>query len=85
MPLNHLLRKYTEDNKLLKSQEKINHLMYMDDIKVIVKKDKDVETLIQTIRIHRYITGIEFGIGKCAILIKECGAKGSAEEKEQLN
>ena len=33
MPNNHILRKCTAGYKLSKSQEKINHLMYMDDIK----------------------------------------------------
>ena len=40
MPLNLILRKYTAGYKLSKSQEKINHLMYMDDIKLFAKKKK---------------------------------------------
>ena len=34
MALNHILRKCTVRYKLSKSQEKINHLMYMDSIKL---------------------------------------------------
>ena len=41
MPLNQILRKYTAGYKLCKSQEKINHLMYMDDIKLFAKKKKN--------------------------------------------
>ena len=33
MPLNHILRKCTAGYKVSRSQEKINYLMYMDDIK----------------------------------------------------
>ena len=40
MPLNHILRKCTGGYKLSKSQEKINHLMYMDDIKMFAKNEK---------------------------------------------
>ena len=40
MPLNHILRKGTVGYKLSRSQEKINHLMYMDDIKLFAKKWK---------------------------------------------
>ena len=40
MQLNHFLRKCTAGYKLRKSQEKINHLMYMDDIKLFAKKKK---------------------------------------------
>ena len=41
MPLNHILRKCTTGYKLSKSQEKINHLMYMDDIKLFGKTKKN--------------------------------------------
>ena len=37
MPLNHVLRKCTGVYRLNKSQEKINHPMYIDDIKLIAK------------------------------------------------
>ena len=43
MPLNHILRKCTARYKLSKSQEKINHLMYMDDIKLFCQKRKRIE------------------------------------------
>ena len=44
MPLNHILRKCTAGYKLSKSQEKINHLMYMDDIKLFAKSEKNKKT-----------------------------------------
>ena len=40
IPLNNLLRKYTGGYKLRKSQ-KISHLMYMDDMKLLAKKIKN--------------------------------------------
>ena len=42
IPLNHILRKFTDRYKLSKSLEKINHLMYMDDIKLFVKNEKRI-------------------------------------------
>ena len=51
MPLNHILRKCTAGYKPSRSQEKINHLMYMDDIKIYAKKEKELETLIHAVRI----------------------------------
>ena len=62
IPLNHILKKYTAGYKLSKSQEKINHLMYMDDIKLFAKNEKELETLIQTMRIYSEDIGMEFGI-----------------------
>ena len=46
IPLNHILKKYTAGYKLSRSQEKINHLMYMDDFKLFAKNQKELETLI---------------------------------------
>ena len=40
MPLNHILRKFASGYKLLKSQEKINHIMYMNNIKLFAKNKK---------------------------------------------
>ena len=40
-----VLRKCTGDDKFSKSLEKINHLMYMDDIKVIENNEKEMENL----------------------------------------
>ena len=48
MPLNNILRKCTAGYKLCRWQEKINHLMYTDDIKLFAKNEKEVETLIHT-------------------------------------
>ena len=45
MPFIHILRKCTGGHKLTKSQEKINHLMYMDDIKLLAKNEKELETV----------------------------------------
>ena len=52
MPLNHMLRKCTGGYKLSKSQETISHLMYMDNIKLFAKIEKELETLIHTERIY---------------------------------
>ena len=42
--------------------------MYMDDIKIFVKDEKELETLIQTIRIYWHDIGMQFGILKCIML-----------------
>ena len=40
MPFYHILRKCTARYKLSRSQEKVNHLMYMDGIKPFAKNEK---------------------------------------------
>ena len=58
IPLNHILRKCTAGYKLSRSQEKINHLMYMDDIKLFAKNGKELEMLIHAVRIYSQNIGI---------------------------
>ena len=41
----------------------------MDNIKVFAKNEKELETLIQTIRIYIQDIGMEFGIEKGSMLI----------------
>ena len=50
IPLNHILRKCAAGYKLSRSQQ-ITHLMYMDDIKLSAKKEKELETIIHVVRI----------------------------------
>ena len=73
MLLNHILRKCTARYKLSKLQEKINHLMNKDDIKLFAKNEKELETLIQTVRIYSQDIEMEFGIEKCAMLVMKSG------------
>ena len=59
IPLNHILRKCTVGYKLSRSQEKINHLMYIDDIKLFAKNEKELETLIHAVRIYSQDIGMD--------------------------
>ena len=58
----HIFRQCTGGNKLTKSQEKINHLIYMDDIKLFAKNEIEFETLILAVRAYSQNIGMEFGI-----------------------
>ena len=84
IPLNPILTKCTAGYKLSKSQEKINHLMmYMDDFKLFAKNEKEVKTLIQTMRKYSQDIGIEFGRKKCTMLVMKSG-KGHMTEGVEL-
>ena len=84
--LNYILRKCTTSGyKLTKLQEKINHLMYMDDIKLFAKNERELETLIQTVRIYSQDIGMEFGIEKCTMLIMKIGKQHMREGIDQPN
>ena len=73
--LNHILRKCTARYKLSKSQEKISHLMYIDDIKLFAQNEKGLETLIHARRIYSQDIGMDFSIEKCALLVMKSGKR----------
>ena len=85
MPLNHVLRKCAAGYKLSRSQEKINHLMYMDDIKLFAKKERELETLIHAVRIYSQDIGMEFGIEKCAMLVMKSAKRHMTDRMELPN
>ena len=75
MPFNYIPRKCTAEYKFSKSQEKINHLMYMVDIKLFAKKRKRIgnpNTNCENIQ-SRYRNGIWHR--KCAMLVMKCGKR----------
>ena len=85
MPLNHILRKCAAGYKLSRSQEKINHLMYRDDIKLFAKNEKELETLIHAVRIYSQDIEMEFGIEKCAMLVMKSGKRYMTDGMELPN
>ena len=85
MPLNHILRKCIAGYKLSGSQEKINHLMYMDDIKLFAKNEKELEAHIHAVRTYNQDIGMEFGIEKCTMLVMKSGKRHMTDGMELPN
>ena len=71
--------------KLSKSQEKVNNLMYMNDIKLFAIDEKELENLIQTVRIYTQEKGIKLGREKCAMLVMKSGKRHMTVGVELLN
>ena len=55
------------------SKEKINHLLFMDDLKLYSRSEKGLDSLVQTVRFFSEDIRMEFGIEKCAMLVMEKG------------
>ena len=49
--------------------------MYMDDIKLFGRNEKELKTLIHAVRIYNQDIGMKFGIEKCAILVRKSGKR----------
>ena len=56
-----------------KSKEKINHLLFMDDLKLYSRSEKGLDSLVQTVRAFSEDIGMEFGKEKCPMLVIEKG------------
>ena len=66
---------------------KINHLLFMDDLKLFGKNEREVDSLVSTVKMISEDIGMEFGINKCGTatmkrgkLIKSNGIKLSNGE-----
>ena len=67
-PLSALLDKSTYGYRL-KSSTTINHLLYMDDIKLYAKNEQDIDSLIHLTQVFSSDIGTTFGLAKCGRLI----------------
>ena len=79
IPMTRVLEKMREGYQLEKGNNRINHLMFMDDIKLYGKNSKEIDTLIQTVRIVSSDIGMEFGIDKCAVINIQRGKVAKTE------
>ena len=84
MPLNHLGNAQWDKN-LLNPRKKINRLMYMDDMKLFATNKKELETLIQGVRVYNQDIGIELGREKCDIKIMRSRKRDMTETIELPN
>ena len=73
IPLSLVLRKVKAGYDLGKNQGVINHLLFMDDLKLYGKTENQLDTLVNTVRIFSSDICMEFGIEKCGMLIMKRG------------
>ena len=75
IPLTSVLKKTKHGYEFAKNREKINHLLYMDDLKLYAKSEKELDSLIQTVRVFSKDIGMQFGIEKCSTLVMKRGKR----------
>ena len=73
IPLSLILRKAKAAYELLESKEKINHLLFTDDLKLYSQSEKGLDSLLQAARVFSEDIGMEFGVEKCTMLVMEKG------------
>ena len=51
LPLTHILRDAAPGYHFASHEQKVNHLLFMDDLKLYARNEKSLESLIQTVRV----------------------------------
>ena len=75
LPLTHILRERGMGYQLEKNGAKVNHLFFMDDLKLYGKNEKEIDSLIKTKWQCSEDIKMEFGILKCAMVSLQRGRK----------
>ena len=73
IPISLVLRKVTACYEWGKKEYKINHLFFMDDLKLFGKNEDQIDSLVNTVNICSGDIGMEFGLRKCGILTLKRG------------
>ena len=68
-----ILRKAKAAYEFSESKEKINHLLFLDDLNLCSQSEKGFDSLVQTVCVFSENIGMEFSIKKCAMLVMEKG------------
>ena len=71
VPLTKILQDAKVGNTL--GDLKINHLLFMNDLKVYGKDKAEIESLVSTVQLISQDIGTEFGIKKCGVVVSEMG------------
>ena len=51
----------------------MNHLLFMDDLKLFGKNEREIDSLVKTVQVISKDIGMEFGIKKCGVVIMKRG------------
>ena len=67
IPFSLILRKMKAAYEFSESKEKINHLLFMDDLKLYSRSEKGLDSLVETVRVFSEVIRMEFGIEVCCV------------------
>ena len=60
---------------------RINHLLFMDDLKLFAKSNDQNNSLVNTVYTFSEDIGMEFGIKKCGVLVLKRGKVDKAKSR----
>ena len=62
-----ILRKVNTSYEWGKKEYKLNHLLFMDGLKLFLKSEEQMDTLVRTVYVFSSNIGMESGMKKCGI------------------
>lgn len=79
LPLSSVLNKSAAGYQLSKEEGKVTRLLFMDDLKLYGSNEKEINSLVHTVRVFSSDIGIDFGIEKCAVVVMKRGKLDKSE------
>ena len=73
VPLSLTLRKVKFHYEFGDKKTRINHLLFMDDLKLFAKSKDEIYSLVNTLYTFSEDNGVEFGIKKCRVIVLKRG------------
>ena len=73
IPLTLMLRQTKASYEVKKGVKKINHLLFMDDLKFFSRNEYQTDSSVNTVRISSEDIKMEFGLLKCGAFIMKRG------------
>ena len=56
-----------------KDKNKLNHFLFMDDLKLYGSNQNEIDSLVRTVKIVTKVISMKFGIDKCGVLATNRG------------
>ncbi|KAI5731018.1 hypothetical protein M8J77_003330 [Diaphorina citri] len=81
IPLSTMLNNSRIGYKLRNQETKVNHLLYMDDVKLYANNERRLNTLIEIVKTFSDDIGMKFGLDKCAKVIID---KGKVRQRDNI-
>ncbi len=73
IPLTLILRKVAAFYEWGDKEFRVNHLLFMDDLKLFAKNQDQIDSLVQTVHLFSEDIGMQFGLKKCGVLVMKRG------------
>ena len=81
-PLSMILNAEAMGFKFGNAGKRVNHLLFMDDLKLYASSQKELDSLVRVVESYSRDIGMEFGMDKCAVLLMKDGKQVESEGVE---